>query len=289
MRWSLPLLLTLNGLVIAEDGALKRAKDELHPAPKSTSSTPAPAPSSTSSSSSSSSRSNASASSDDDDGGWEFVGWIFYGIFYGIEQCFLWHGDDAHGNALMGVEQYPYHDDWHGWYAPAGEGRRGVAWGGELYAEGSWIENDLQRYAIGGRAMFSALMLRTEWNRYFEERADGSHDSLTVGTIDAELGVTMTAQARLGLGLGATITHDSSGNESGLCGVVGLDVFPIKPIIMHGVFTYGSVGDFGTDVMTVRGTIGALWQRYEIYAGWQATRIGAVMLDGPTAGLRIWF
>jgi hypothetical protein len=58
---------------------------------------------------------------------------------------------------------------------------------------------------------------------------------------------------------------------------------------MHGVFTYGSVGDFNTDVMTVRGTVGVLWQRYEIYGGWQATRIGSVMLDGPTAGVRLWF
>ena len=71
--------------------------------------------------------------------------------------------------------------------------------------------------------------------------------------------------------------------------MVALDVFPLKPITMHGVFTYGSVGDFNTDVMTVRGTIGVLWQRYEIYGGWQATRIGSVMLDGPTAGVRLWF
>jgi hypothetical protein len=132
-------------------------------------------------------------------------------------------------------------------------------------------------------------MVRTEWNRYFEEVADGGHDTLNVGTIDVELGITITAKARLGLGLGATITQDSGGNESGLCGVVGLDIFPIKPVILHGVFTYANVGDNSTEVMTIRGTVGGIWNRYEIYGGWQSTHIGSVELDGPTAGLRFWF
>ena len=272
-------------LLVAED-TLEKAKQELHP----------PAPHSSNSTSAAPAADSASSSSSHDHGnevvaglvGGAVVG-VGVGIGYGAYQCFIWPGDKEHGDAVMGTESYPYHADWHGWYAPAGAERRGKIWGGEVYAETGLVENDLQRYAIGGRTTISAFTLRTEWNRFFEERNDGSHDSLTVGTIDLELGITITAKARLGLGLGATVTNDAVGSESGLCGVVALDVFPLKPITMQGVFTYGTVGDSNTDVMTVRGTVGVLWQRYEIYGGWQATRIGSVMLDGPTAGVRLWF
>jgi hypothetical protein len=275
-RWSMIVLLSLTTLAQAEDGSLKRAKEELHP--PAADPAPAPAPPSPRPSDDGS-RTYAG----DGDGDVVFFEWLVLGV----AACFFWPGDATDGAAVMGAERYPYHDGWHGWYAPAGHGRRGLIYGGEVYAETARIEDDLQRYAIGGRAMLSALMLRTEWNRYLEERADGSHDSLTVGTIDLELGITITAQARLGLGLGATITHDSIGGESGLCGVVALDIFPISPLVLHGVFTTAHVG--GTDVTTMRGTIGALWQRYEAYAGWQATHIGGVELEGPTLGARVWF
>ena len=33
--------------------------------------------------------------------------------------------------------------------------------------------------------------------------------------------------------------------------------------------------------------VGARWQRYELDGGWQAARSGSVMLDGPTAVVRL--
>jgi hypothetical protein len=38
-----------------------------------------------------------------------------------------------------------------------------------------------------------------------------------------------------------------------------------------------------------RATAGLLWDRFEVFGGWQATWIGDVTLDGPTAGVRLWF
>jgi hypothetical protein len=274
------ILMCFSGVGVAED-ALKKAKEELHAEPPKKEKP-----------SSDTTKSSSSSSVNDVGDTVEAVGDTiqFFGyLVYGIGACFTWPADDLHPAAIMGAEQFPYRDDWHGWYAPVGPGRPGLVWAGEAYAEGGFIDRDLQRYACGGRVMCSALMLRTEWNRFFEARDDDGHDTLTLGTIDVELGITITAKARLGLGLGSTITHDSGGNETGLCGVIGLDLFPIKPVTLHGVFTYATVGGADTEVMTLRGTAGYLWERYELYGGWQATHIGSVNLDGPTAGLRVWF
>jgi hypothetical protein len=38
-----------------------------------------------------------------------------------------------------------------------------------------------------------------------------------------------------------------------------------------------------------RATAGLLWNRFEVFGGWQATLVGDVTLDGPTAGVRLWF
>ena len=75
--------------------------------------------------------------------------------------------------------------------------------------------------------------------------------------------------------------------------MVGVDVFPWHPFVVHSVFTYGTVSDGEldppTDIMTLRATLGVMWNRCEAYAGWQSTWVESVQFDGPTAGLRVWF
>lgn len=267
----------LGPALMAEETILDRAKREVRESK--------PSSPSQSSSERSSSHDHDHEFDDDDDDGW-FFGFFFELLGQGIAQCFVWPDETP---AVMGAVGHPYQQEWSGLFAPVGHGKPGKLLGGEVAAEYGWIEENLQRFTLGGRVMLSAFTIRSEWSRYLEERADGGHEALTIGTIDAELGITITSHARLGLGLGATIYRDEVGTEAGACAVVALDVFPVQPVVLGGVFTYGSVGEWGTEIMTVRGTLGAVWNRYEIYAGWQLTSIGAVELDGPTGGVRVWF
>lgn len=223
---------------------------------------------------------------DNDDLDSFFFSLLFYATAAGIRQAFIWHGEPS--GALMGSASFPYQNDWPGWYAPVATDHLGKIPGGQVYAEYGWIEDDLQRYAVGGHVMLSAFTVRSEWHRYIEQ-VDGGNDTLTLGTITAELGITVQSYARIGIGAGATIYHDDVGSESGPCFVLAVQGFPLKPIVLDGVLTYGQVGDWNTEIMTLRGTIGVVWNRYEVYAGWQLTSIGAVDIDGPTAGLRVWF
>ena len=38
-----------------------------------------------------------------------------------------------------------------------------------------------------------------------------------------------------------------------------------------------------------RATVGVIWNRFELYGGWQASWVEAVTLSGLTVGLRVWF
>lgn len=282
-----PLLLTACSLqaALAEDNKLQRAKDEVHrPALPPAASA---APPSTSGTTSTVSDNRYSDDDDDDDA---LFSAVFYLVVIPVVSCFHWYDDQ--GMAVMGVESHPYHGDWTGYFAPAGNGRRGRIFGGEAAAEYGLVDADIQRFGLSGRVFCSALALRTSWNRYFEPRVGGGHDTLTMGTIDLELGVPAGRHVRVGLGLGSTIFHDSIGTEAGLCAVVSADVFPLEPVVLNALFTYGTVGDSNapkTDIMTVRASVGVMWDRYEVYAGWQGTWIESVQLDGPLAGLRVWF
>jgi hypothetical protein len=285
-----PVLLAICAIpsALAEDNKLERAKAEVHrPAAPAAAAAPKPP----SGSGTTSTVSGSSYSDDGDDGFGDAVfGVIFWGVVVPVMACFSWHDDQ--GPAVVGVERYPYHGDWNGYFAPAGDGRRGRIFGGEAALEYGRIDEDIERYGLSARFFCSALALRTDWNRYFEPRAGGGHDTLTLGTIDLELGVPVGRHARVGLGLGSSIFHDGIGTESGLCAVVSADVFPLEPLVLNGVFTYGTVGGSGepkTDIMTVRASLGVMWDRCEAYAGWQGTWIESVQLDGPLAGVRVWF
>jgi hypothetical protein len=294
--WVLLSVVSLPLATVSAEDSLREAKKELHgPKPSSSGS------GSTSSKPSSSSSSSVSHYQDDDDDdsfGGALFGFVFEGLGELVYATFLWPSDTS---LIVGALAHPYAETtpsaenpaasltYAGYYAPVGHAQPGRIFSGDLSAEGGWIDDDLQRYSLGGRLNISAFVLRTEWSRYVEERADGGHETLNLGTIDAELGVTFGTYGRLGLGLGATITHDSISTEAGPCVALALDVFPLQPVILSGALTYAKVGDYDTEIFTWRATLGGIWKRYELYGGWQSTSIGSVELDGPTAGLRVWF
>jgi hypothetical protein len=50
---------------------------------------------------------------------------------------------------------------------------------------------------------------------------------------------------------------------------------------------FGTLGDAG--VFHYRVTFGCAWSHVEVFAGYDALRIGSVWLDGPLVGCRVWF
>lgn len=66
-----------------------------------------------------------------------------------------------------------------------------------------------------------------------------------------------------------------------------MDIFPAEPIALSGRFDYGTIWKAHT--LQVRGTVGYIVKRWELYAGYELERIGDVLLGGPMLGVRAWY
>lgn len=88
-------------------------------------------------------------------------------------------------------------------------------------------------------------------------------------------------------GLGARFLVDHGHDRGGFNFLYGFDVFPAKPVHLFGDFDGGTLGHAG--VVRLRGGVGVNWTHFELFAGYDFLRIGRVNLQGPMAGLRLWF
>ena len=137
------------------------------------------------------------------------------------------------------------------------------------------------------------LRLETEWQRYIEHLLNGSTDSLTLGTLGVAIAFPVKDHITLTIGAGASFYHYPYGDETGWYGKAGLELYPIRPLILNaeawGGYVRADKYSAETFIGGGRATAGVIWNRFELYCGWQATWIEAVTLSGPTVGLRVWF
>ena len=95
---------------------------------------------------------------------------------------------------------------------------------------------------------------------------------------------------QLRLGGGGRHFQDAAGGVFGLDVLLGIDIFPGSPLV---ITIEGGVGFVGQAIVAqVRGTIGAMVDRFEIYAGYDSEGLLAdgthVDLGGPMLGVRTW-
>jgi hypothetical protein len=100
------------------------------------------------------------------------------------------------------------------------------------------------------------------------------------------------------IGFGATWAdqhfpvEDRRERGSGFSGTTSLDLFPVRPIVLSARIDAGKMGKGsleGTQVLSARATAGVILNRFELYGGYEAKRIGGQSLRGPVLGLRLWF
>lgn len=286
----------------AEDGKLQRAREEVRPPPRSQPSTPSPSASSTYPSSSTV-RGNYNESDD----------WSLLGFFFGLNGPSTpapGYSNDQFHSGRHGLLRFPYADDRRGWLvddvppipatitpdeAKAITSKRSPlsSSGGAVRGEWSDCGDGLNRYAVAAQASIVYLRIETEWQRYIEHLPSGATDSLTLGSIGVGFNIHADDAITVLAGLGVCTFHDRYGDESGWYGKLGVELFPIRPLIISAEITGGFIRADEFDSETFlgggRATVGVIWNRCEAYGGWQATWIESVTLAGPLAGLRVWF
>ena len=277
-----------------KDGQLNRARDEVRPKSSSSSSPSSPNPPSNGP------RHDHPPQHYHASGGTSlWFGW--FGNATVDDGSMNFNGSSA-SNGPKGLLAYPYADDQPGWLIdglddpadptmPASVRVR--QFGGAIRGEYTDASDGLERYAGALQISFSALRLETELHRYIEHLPGDYTNTLTLGTVGLALALPIQNSFTLLLGGGISTYHDSIGNESGWYLKAGAEMFPIRPLILHAEVWGGFIREDEFDTETFMGggraTAGVIWNRIEVFGGWQAIWIDSVTLDGPTVGLRVWF
>jgi hypothetical protein len=161
-------------------------------------------------------------------------------------------------------------------------------WSGQLLLENGNDFNGLNR--LNGSLVLDTslrLGLRTNWH-YFNETLDGGrHDDLLLGDTNLTFRFAQNECASLYAGLGFRALTGPGQPHWGWNFTYGADVYPIKPIVISATLDVGSLGS--ATVFHVRGTVGYIYERWEVFAGYDFLRIGTVNLQGPLVGVRLWF
>ncbi len=281
------LALMAIGLAAGEESTLRRASEETRKPDKPASSAATPSSPTTSS------------QLDDDDGD-------FFSGFFNILGVFDWAlgSGDAHWRGSYALPPRPYVADYGGWLvwqepshyddATSAESLHEDTattptrwWAVRLGVDAARIEDDLGRGGVDIRGYLPLrfeLVGRGEWYR---ERVDGDHVDLQLWGADLSWRALQFANGALRIGGGGRWLHDDYGNESGAVFIVGLDIYPIDPVVVAGSYAVGGLGS--ADLTEARAEVGAIVGPAEIAVGYELTRIGSVDLEGPYVALRWWF
>ncbi len=132
--------------------------------------------------------------------------------------------------------------------------------------------------------------LYTSWNYLHENLGSGRHDDAVLGSTNLiyRLGNETFVQ-RWGIGLRSL--SDDCGSDFGVNFLFASDLFPVRPIVASAMLEGGTLGHAG--LFHARLTLGCIYRRSEIYAGYDYLGIGnsdfGTSIHGPMVGLRWWF
>ena len=161
-------------------------------------------------------------------------------------------------------------------------------WSGRVAIEES---NDFDRINRASLRLLletgSGLGLQTNWSYIYERLGCGCSDQSALGDLNLTYLFIQDEYVQMRLGLGARMISDRHVTDVGFNSTIGADMYPCKPLVLSTTFDGGTLGKAG--VFRAQGSVGFLFKRWEIYAGYDYLRIGSTALQGPTLGLRLWF
>ncbi len=180
--------------------------------------------------------------------------------------------------------EYPYAYSFDGYLTQAGAvpTHNGTA---SVWFEYGDDSEGLRRHGVGFVASrIEGIGLDFKWDSYQEDVGNGNRDELHFVDINVLFNVAKSEHYLVRAGIGANILGDAFGSESGINFTSRVDLFPAKPIVVSGEIDLGTIGD--AETFHVAGKIGLLLDRFELFGGYDYRRIP---LEGPMAGIQIWF
>jgi hypothetical protein len=159
---------------------------------------------------------------------------------------------------------------------------------GQVRAEGGYVLGGVYRGALGGRLMLPGrLELDANVNGLMDPVENGGVDRATFGNAHVAVRFAQSEQVQFRTGLGYQQFADQYGVEPGIDFLYGFEAQLGAHLILSVSGNLGSAGH--ALVGQIRGSLGVMLDRFEIYAGYDHISIGDVPLGGPAAGIRAWF
>lgn len=204
----------------------------------------------------------------------------------------------GHGGSPVYFLLYPYADNWPGamwsedyevWDDPDMEPARPSikGWAGRFSLDECNDFNGLNQFNASLLLETShGLGIDTSWTHLDERLSGRGHDQMLLGDLNLTLGL-QARYIQVRLGAGGRLATDHRQTHGGANLTMGLDIYPCKPAILSSRVDFGTLGE--AKVFHARSTFGLIWKRWELFAGYDFLSIGSVDLQGPVAGIRIWF
>jgi hypothetical protein len=161
-------------------------------------------------------------------------------------------------------------------------------WAGRFSVEYGTDFDGLEK--VGGRVLLettSRFGIQARLNCFREKLWCGCFDELTLGSTELTFRFAQSPHIQMYAGLGVRWLDDRFDTEWGVNFTYGADLFPVKPLVVSLSLDAGTLGDAG--VFEARGTVGAIFHRFEVFTGYEHRWIGSADLGSFLAGLRVWF
>jgi len=111
--------------------------------------------------------------------------------------------------------------------------------------------------------------------------------ALVVGSTNGLIAPVLHPKLMWWIGGGVNYVAQAGGVRVGPNLTSTIDVFLRRPLVMSARGDVGISG--GRPMVAGRGTIGFMLKSFELYAGYEARRLGDLLLLGPMVGVRAWF
>jgi hypothetical protein len=129
--------------------------------------------------------------------------------------------------------------------------------------------------------------LWTNWSWLHQTLPRGCTDDSLLSDTNLTYRIAQSERVEIHAGGGFRMLNYSGGTRFGGNFLYSADLFLTDPFVLSGLF---EIGWLGSDlVLEGRGTVGVIYHRVELFAGYDFLRIGSSNIQGPLAGIRLWF
>lgn len=190
--------------------------------------------------------------------------------------------------------RYPYADGSRGFVLkvdPEDPSPSGQRLAGTFTLDGAALGPTVGRVGVDAELMVRRFGLAVDLSPHLEIRP---LDALSLGSANFVIALVLLPRWQVQAGVGVSMMIDGRVqpteprvDAAGVNGTLRTTLLLARPVVLRGRLDVGTLG--AAPAAMGRVTAGLMLGRFEVLGGYEARRVGDVVLHGPTVGTRVWF